>query len=370
MGGRAATPPARLNTATDEDHGYFLLMSGKRFAGSGGRRNQMAKRGKKPADGAALGGLDGIEAAFLAEEDGSDRRLPWRLALWGAGAVGAMTLAALVNQSSLYAPRERGAAAELARQSERIQALVRDNRNDIRRLSAAIDTLNGDRDRLYARATALEQGLESASGTLARHGVALSALTTPPRSTAATDEKTAEPAPAQAATSSPPVVTAASTSEEPAKPDTADTQDVTAAIPAAPGPVIEVAAPRTAFGVDLGAAGSIEGLRALWHRMTAAHKPLLADLRPVIAVRERRGPTGVQLRLVAGPLDDAAAAARICAAIAAARHACTTTTFEGQRLALDTGAATVPHPPARRPATRHVRSDAPATQAPPAAAAR
>lgn len=345
-------------------------MSGKRFAGSGGRRNQMAKRGKKPADEAVLGGLDGAEAGFLAEEDGSDRRLPWRLALWGAGAVGAVTLAMLVNQSSLHLSRERGATAGLARQSEQIQALVRDNRNDIRRLSAAVDTLNGDRDRLYARATALEQGLESARGTLAHHDAALSALTIPTPSPAAANEKTAEPAPAQAAASSPPAGTASDTPAEPAKPDIAETQDVTASIPAAPEPVIEVAAPRTAFGVDLGAANSIEGLRALWRRATAAHKPLLADLRPVIAVRERRNPAGVQVRLIAGPLDDAAAAARICAAIAAARHACTATTFEGQRLAIDAGPAAVPHPPPRRPAARHVRHDTPAPQSSPATAAR
>ncbi|MGB3864359.1 MAG: hypothetical protein WBA29_01845, partial [Xanthobacteraceae bacterium] len=171
----------------------------------------MAKRGKKPADGAALGGLDGVEATFLAEEDGgSDRRLRWRLALWGVGAVGAVTLAMLVNQSGLRAPRERGAAAELARQSERLQTLAHDNRNDIRRLSAAIDTLNGDRDRLYARTTALEQGLESARGTLARHGAALSILTPPPPSFAAADEKAAGPPPAQADAAASPSATDAS----------------------------------------------------------------------------------------------------------------------------------------------------------------
>jgi hypothetical protein len=42
----------------------------------------------------------------------------------------------------------------------------------------------------------------------------------------------------------------------------------------------------------------------------------------------------MQLRLVAGPLSDAAAAARICAAITERERPCETTVFDGQRLAM------------------------------------
>jgi hypothetical protein len=40
------------------------------------------------------------------------------------------------------------------------------------------------------------------------------------------------------------------------------------------------------------------------------------------------------LRLIAGPLGDAATAARICAALTESRRACETAVFDGQRLAM------------------------------------
>jgi len=42
----------------------------------------------------------------------------------------------------------------------------------------------------------------------------------------------------------------------------------------------------------------------------------------------------MQLRLVAGPISDAAAAAKICASLAVNDRGCSTTVFEGQRLAV------------------------------------
>jgi hypothetical protein len=61
----------------------------------------------------------------------------------------------------------------------------------------------------------------------------------------------------------------------------------------------------------------------------------LAALRPIIVVKEGNNGLGMQLRLVAGPLSDAAAAAKICAAMLEAKRAtCETTVFDGQQLAL------------------------------------
>jgi hypothetical protein len=93
---------------------------------------------------------------------------------------------------------------------------------------------------------------------------------------------------------------------------------------------------RTEFGVDVGGANSLVGLRALWrgllkYRANAA----LAKLRPIIVIREGHGGLGMQLRLVAGPLGDAAAAAKICAAMVENKRPCETTVFEGQRLAMN-----------------------------------
>jgi hypothetical protein len=90
---------------------------------------------------------------------------------------------------------------------------------------------------------------------------------------------------------------------------------------------------RTDFGVDLGAANSIDGLRALWRGLLKSNAAL-ASLRPIIVVKERDNGLGMQLRLVAGPLSDAAAAAKICAALIESERACETSVFDGQRLAM------------------------------------
>jgi hypothetical protein len=51
-------------------------------------------------------------------------------------------------------------------------------------------------------------------------------------------------------------------------------------------------------------------------------------------VRESARPGGVELRLVAGPIANAASAARLCATLAAAGATCQPATFDGQRLAM------------------------------------
>jgi hypothetical protein len=107
---------------------------------------------------------------------------------------------------------------------------------------------------------------------------------------------------------------------------------------------------RTEFGVDVGSANSISGLRALWRGLlkSRANAPLAA-LQPIIVIREGAGGRGLQLRLVAGPLGDAAAAAKICAVLTENDRSCETAVYDGQRLSLksdDAPAAAKPEPPA------------------------
>ncbi len=92
-------------------------------------------------------------------------------------------------------------------------------------------------------------------------------------------------------------------------------------------------ATRTEFAVDLGGDTSVEALRALWATMRGNH-PALANLKPLVSIRDGGKPGVVELRLVAGPLANAAAAARICALLALNHVACQTAVFDGQRLAL------------------------------------
>src|SRR3954466_12019982 len=113
-------------------------------------------------------GSGGWLTGFLGEEDDLDRRSLWRLGSWGLGSVAAVVVAVMASQSSIGARHDQIASADLVRQSQQIQSVAKDSQTEARRLASAIDTLNGDRDRLYSRVTVLEQGLDSVTGSLAR----------------------------------------------------------------------------------------------------------------------------------------------------------------------------------------------------------
>ncbi|WP_246738229.1 hypothetical protein [Bradyrhizobium sp. CCBAU 051011] len=360
----------------------------------------------------------GMLSNLLADEDEFDRRALWRIASWGFGATAAVVLAVMANQSSFGWKREQVAAADLTRQAQQIQTVARETQNEARRLTAAIETLNGDRDRLYARVTNLEHGLDSVTGAIARQGPAstpppaanaepaaspnpqalnpqalnpqalpsVAPVATAPAAAPAADKHAAsaaaEPAPA------PPVKDAGKTDAgktdsgkletakadmlkpEPTKPSPATPlvasqsmmapPDPAAAkliepgkppnqVIASPIPDVVASAPsdaeadeetapkvslqRTEFGVDLGTANSVNGLRALWRGLlkSRSNAPLMA-LRPIIVIKESTTGLGMQLRLVAGPLNDAGAAAKICAVLAENNRPCETAVFDGQRL--------------------------------------
>jgi hypothetical protein len=440
----------------------------------------------------------GLLSGLLAEEDEFDRRALWRLGSWGVGAVAAVVVAIMANQSQLSLRREQIAAADLTRQAQQVQMLARESQSEARRLASAIDTLNGDRDRLYSRVTTLEQGLDSVTGAIARQGSGTAASSASAAKPSATTETAAQtpppPAPAvapvattQAAAEKPvtannppaivvteasppatstvskdsakagsvkpasaksdgaksdgaapdnPVADAAKADATPdgakpdvgkpdavkadtAKPDAAKT-DITQAdttkadssktdnarsqlpspsmpmvasksimappdpaatrlvepsnlagpVTAQPIPEVVATAPaadeaeadeaagpkvavqRTEFGVDLGSANSVNGLRALWRGLLKSRaNARLAALRPIIVVKEATNGLGMQLRLVAGPLNDAGTAARICASMTENKRPCETTIFDGQRLSIkadDTPPAAVTPAPRRR----------------------
>ena len=97
----------------------------------------------------------------------------------------------------------------------------------------------------------------------------------------------------------------------------------------------KVALQRTEFGVDVGSANSVNGLRALWRGLLKSRSNApLTTLRPIIVVKEGTNGLGMQLRLVAGPLNDAGTAAKICAVLTENKRTCETAIFDGQRLSL------------------------------------
>jgi TolA-binding protein len=385
----------------------------------------------------------GVLGGLLAEENELDSRTLWRIASWGVGATGAVVLAVMANQSSVGIKRDHVAAADLNRQAQQVQLFARETQNEARRLAAAIDTLNNDRDRLYARVTGLEHGLDSVTGTVAKQGSAPAsppaepqAAASPPASpavasvatTPATDKSatvaSAEPSPVYSAAKDVAKTDAAraesarevaaakekadlakadalkaetaraelpkvdSVKLEPAKPSPVRSLMATPSMMAPPdpaasklaepgkvvGPVIVSPIPdvvasaptgdaeteddgapkaslqRTEFGVDLGTANSVNGLRMLWLGLLKSRSnALLTTLRPIIVIKENTNGLGMQLRLVAGPLNDAGAAARICAILTENKRPCETTVFDGQRLSLKSDE---PAPVAAKPAYR------------------
>ena len=105
----------------------------------------------------------------------------------------------------------------------------------------------------------------------------------------------------------------------------------------------KVALQRTEFGVDLGSANSVNGLRAMWRGLLKSRSnAVLQPLRPVIMIREGTNGLGLRLHLVAGPLNDAGAAARICAVMTENQRTCETTVSDGQRLAFRSDEVTPP----------------------------
>jgi hypothetical protein len=118
---------------------------------------------------------------------------------------------------------------------------------------------------------------------------------------------------------------------------------------------------RTDFAVDLGGANSLGGLRALWRGVRHVNAELGA-LSPIVIIREGKTGLGMQLHLAAGPLKDAAAAAKICAVLAETRRPCETTVYDGQRLVMKADEAQS-QPPIRASASEAKPDAKPNTEA-------
>jgi hypothetical protein len=91
-------------------------------------------------------------------------------------------------------------------------------------------------------------------------------------------------------------------------------------------------ATQTQFGIDLGGETSLDGLRSRWMALQNKHGKALSGLKPLVRVREGSRPGTVELHLVAGPVANAATAARVCANLQSSGIACRASEFDGQRL--------------------------------------
>jgi hypothetical protein len=245
---------------------------------------------------------------------------------------------------------------------------------ETQRLAEAVRTLAAVHDQVLARMNALEHNLDGATGSIKRDRIGGPQPSPPPAPSqaaaqnpssaaapAARPDVPAPPPPATEAAATPAQLPAAQQSAaDAAKTAMADAGN--RASPSSPLARVTPAEPAEApaepvvtaggLGVDVGGATNYEGLRTLWHSTKNSDPALLEELYPVVAIRENSKTHGVDLRLLVGPVADAAAAARLCMILSAAHHYCQPVAFEGQRLALNdpVPTKTLPPLPKRHPA--------------------
>jgi hypothetical protein len=248
---------------------------------------------------------------FIAEEHFDANALA-RLGCWALLAVIAVGGAVYASRTELGARRVVVATANInadpgePSRTLTTQLLARASAVEAqnRRLSDSLQALAADRDALTNKVTSLEQSLGDVTGSIAKLA---------PAQKPATPEVAAKP-PAVDPAPAPPI-----TSSQTVAPDT-DAATGSTAI-------------NTQFGIDIGGALSMAALRTRWAALKAGHQTLLDGLRPIVSLQENpKG--GFSLRLIAGPMANAAEAAKRCAGLGAAKVPCRPTAFDGQKLAV------------------------------------
>ena len=305
----------------------------------------------------------------------------WQLFGWGSAACIALAAVALTSQTEAGSKRLQ-LALSYGSEPVHVVAVIPPRASgataeaETMRLAAQLRDLATDREQLKARIAMLERNLEDMTDSIKLQSEQLAAaraaaVNTPQLELSAPATTPAFLAPATPPASALPVVmppamplgsvlptlaplampalkvTAASwpaTKPEPEKPaaqaNAADSENEPAQLPpvrvtTAPAnePAAEPPEPaKDEFGIDLGGASSLEILRIHWATLKANYGPLLVGLHPV-ATQHPRHPSGVTYRLVAGPLPDAAEAARLCARFPVLRTGCHPAKFIGAQLA-------------------------------------
>jgi hypothetical protein len=290
-----------------------------------------------------------------------------RIFVWGLVASVSLTLAIFAGSTEAGSDRARHAALQVrevvlpsgikpARPLDAVEG---------RKLAETVRVLTADRERLLARIAALEHNVDDMTGSIKRVEKTARVVPTtieqpfspvtalPPRPPAGLQPvlAAAPPASSPAASSShvltpmrqPPAPAAAPTpAPDPAPPAEEVTASVNtqnnvqdAAVPLPePRPAQANPVTKRQFGLDLGGAPTEDALRPVWAGAMRKHGALLQTLRPLVLNREHPRGGGGEYRLIAGPIANAAKAARFCAAITATGGVCQPTMYEGgQKLA-------------------------------------
>jgi hypothetical protein len=242
-------------------------------------------------------------------------------ALWGATAAVALSIAVVSSHGDFDAGRLidafRGAGTSPVARPLDAQA-------ETQRLAQAVHGLTIDNDQLKARLASVEQDLNDVTGSI---GKQIEAVET------ADASRRVEDGPSIGATASvsamlPATLLPAATAFPPGPAPAPQAANQPA------GDAAAVAPTRTAYGVDIGSGLTIQALRTRWAAIRLAHPEVLDGLEPILSVREIPRANHVELRLVAGPLPDAGAAAQSCASLTPLVLFCQPAMYDGQHLAV------------------------------------
>jgi hypothetical protein len=285
---------------------------------------------------------------------------------WGVVAAVSLTLAIFAGSTEAGSDRARHAALQMreivlpsgikpARPLDAVEG---------RKLAETVRVLAADRERLLARIAALENNIDDMTGSIRRVEKTTRMVPTtieqpfspvtalPPRPPAGSQPvlAAAPPAPPPPVSSThvlvpvrqapPPAAAPAPTPlPEPAPPaevvtSSVSAQDATVPLPE-PRPAQAAPVTKRQFGLDLGGAPTEEALRLVWTAAIRKHGTLLQTLRPLVVSRDNPRGSSPEYRLIAGPIANAAKAARFCAAITGTGGVCQPTMYEGgQKLAV------------------------------------
>jgi hypothetical protein len=239
-----------------------------------------------------------------------------RLALWGATAAAALLLAVISSRSEIGTQRLAVALHGGPTQSVH----VFDAEAETRRLSDAVRGLTADNEAIKMHLAAVEhdvqRDLDDVTGSISKEIEAANAARRADDGPTVAATAALSTAMVKPAVAPPPLVLAAAPAMEPE-----------ASSATAPGP------PPVTYGVDVGSGLTIPALRARWEILRSAHPELFAGLRPVVSIKEIPHANRVELRLVAGPIAEPAAATQLCATLTPFGLFCQATVFDGQRLA-------------------------------------
>jgi len=312
-----------------------------------------------------------------------------RLMVWGTCAIVGVGGTVLAGRTDIGTARAKVAIATL--RAAPGQAVTNPNNllasqapapdANEQRLVEQVRTLTADRDRLAERVATLEHNVNDLTGSIAANTAASNGTAAnappPPEKTEAPPPvaTTAPPAPASAEPQVPPISFTASNDDQAHPTPAAPAAPAALAAPQRgvgqpadvplprPGPLatiqsyvnstsplhapaqhtrlasahVDTPPPQAGtkgFAIDLGSATNVNTLRAHWGAVKAAHGTMLAGLQPLVSVRKSTRPGYTEFHLVAGPVADADAAERLCAALTSVRVPCRPSTFNGQRLDL------------------------------------